>query len=624
MDFKGKGELHLMIIWNTARHREEEILADLKSKVKVIECYDIYWSAKKIGENFGRFYGVKLTDVKNKIKECGRGPFLLITVWDENPEYGLVETSRGTETVNLNLFSLKSRYREWSGGGSRIHATNNPYEADRDFTLMLGRSAKDYLERIKKQGLTSNNKLEQDIIGAHGWENLNELFYVLNHTTNYLVLRNFENLFKPGAPSDHGDIDLLVESGDDTALILNARKVFPDEHRVHYSTIVDDEEVLFDLRFVGDDYYCRQWESDLLNNRIFQDGLYVPRPEDYFYSLVYHALIHKKSIADDYHLKTARLARDLKILDAETIESADFDLYFELLCDYMWAHHYQFVRPHDVSVFFKKQLAESWVVIKYLSRYPLSDIKAALTFRRASSNSNYSYFTAKHNGRKIFIKWGGLGDCCRREASSSKLLFSINNNNFLNPLFYHYEKDRNFLALPFLEGESLLSKAATLTRAEKEAVILQLKDIAETLIKARLLHRDINPENLILTDDQRLYLIDPQYAINLEKKYRELKAVKAHPHLIIGLGAGYGPGSYKWDDMVSLSNILNWITGTDKNYESYSEVADYLNGLKGKYHIDGRRKLKLLKSRRRLKVSLGKRMRKIGKWFLNAADRLIS
>ena len=65
-----KGELHLMVLWANARHKEKEILEDIGNHLKILECYDIKWTDKSVSDNFSRFYGVKLGKSSAKAKEC--------------------------------------------------------------------------------------------------------------------------------------------------------------------------------------------------------------------------------------------------------------------------------------------------------------------------------------------------------------------------------------------------------------------------------------------------------------------------------------------------------------------------------------------------------------------------
>ena len=69
-------------------------------------------------------------------------------------------------------------------------------------------------------------------------------------------------------------------------------------------------------------------------------GCYVPCQLDYFYTLLYHARIHKKRFSEDYRIRLAEMAEKLNIESTE--------LY--VLDEYMLNNLYQYVRPSDLSV----------------------------------------------------------------------------------------------------------------------------------------------------------------------------------------------------------------------------------------------------------------------------------
>jgi hypothetical protein len=188
------GELHLFILWQTARAAERRIVADLAHEFEIVDCCEVTWSRANIDENLSRFYRFDSSAAFAKRAECGGGPFLLITVWDPEPHYEQAITSRGHEIVNAKMLSLKDKYRSWAGGGCKVHATNSIREADRDLTLLLGMNCGDYLRAIGGRWDGKIKRIDRDLVGANGWESLKQLFYVMNSTIDYAVLRNHEPL----------------------------------------------------------------------------------------------------------------------------------------------------------------------------------------------------------------------------------------------------------------------------------------------------------------------------------------------------------------------------------------------------------------------------------------------
>lgn len=359
------GELHLFIIWEHARIKEREILESLNGHFNILGVYEVKWSDSKFSENLSRFYGSKLPRGSFKERHCGKGPFLLVVLEDRNPVYMERATSRGIEIVNVNTFDLKSLYRKWTGGGHRIHGTNSLKETNHDLTLLLGICADDYQRRSKKwNGLVT--EYNNDLIGANGWNSIKQLFYVLNHTTDYLVLRNFEPLPDQYHVNNHGDIDLLTKNYNDLIWILNGKKVYKGKHRVHHKVVINHTPVMFDIRYIGDNYYDQSWQEEMLRKKVkVRNSFYAVDSENYFYSLLYHALIHKKQIANDYISRLLIMADSLGINDgSKIIDFRNKENLLELLTQFMDSKGYLFTEPKDLSVYFNYELANKQISSK--------------------------------------------------------------------------------------------------------------------------------------------------------------------------------------------------------------------------------------------------------------------
>jgi len=346
-------ESHLFIIWKNARYKQDEIINEINDKLRIVEVYELEWSDKYFSSNMTRFYGQKLPDRSFKEKHCGKGAFLLIICEDSSPIYSDRDTiSRDIESVNTNLFDLKQKFRNMTGGGHKIHATNNPLETDHDLTLLLGVNVKDY-DIVNK--LTWNKEiitLKQDLVGHESWTSLEELFYVMNACEEYVVLRNFEGLPDQATIQGHDDIDFLVKNYDNVVFLLNGEKVFNKKYRVHFELTIANKKVLCDIRSVSDNYYDLSWQQNILKTRKLLRGFYVPENENHIYSVLYHALVQKKSIAVDYAEKLGFFFGTNSISALE-----------QKLTNYMQIHNYNFTEPKDLTVFYnrgKRSIARKW------------------------------------------------------------------------------------------------------------------------------------------------------------------------------------------------------------------------------------------------------------------------
>ena len=309
------------------------------------------WSDQYFIRNLSRFYGTSLQNCEAKAAHCGKGEFLLVIVKDDNPIYGIRNASSGIKNLNTNTFDCKEKFRELTGGGHRVHATDDEKETNHDITLLLNKSIKDFLEENLNEWDGQIEEINKELFGYNGWKNAEEMFYALNNCTKYAVLRNYEGLPEEIYINEHNDIDLICESKENCAYILNAEKVFPEEYRIHYRAKVGDKYANFDLRYVGDNYYFKEIEKNILENRVYNEkGFFVLNPENYYYTLMYHALIHKKIFKPDY--KTRLINMSNQITENTTTEEM-----LQILKKWLQTNKYLITIPKDKSVDFNMKNA---------------------------------------------------------------------------------------------------------------------------------------------------------------------------------------------------------------------------------------------------------------------------
>lgn len=341
-------ELHLFVIWLNAYGARDRIIRDIQSRFSIKNVYEISWSQELFSCNMSRFYGTKLPPGSDKETRVGRGPFTLVIVEDESPLYGERMVRGGLkEMVNTNMFDAKMLYRSWTEGPEkitdRVHTTNTPKETSHDLTLLLARNPEDYYKEMRNAASWNGDikQLNMDLAGADGWPNIKQLFYVLNSILDYVVLRNFECLPNEYHMEKHGDIDILVDNYKEACWVMNAEAVCGETYRVQNEVNVAGEKIRFDLRYVGDNYYDESWEKNILKNRVLDPaGFYKPCAEDYFYTLLYHAIIQKPAMSDDYRVRLARMAQELDINGIDK----------NVLADYMKEMGYNYIKPVDKSV----------------------------------------------------------------------------------------------------------------------------------------------------------------------------------------------------------------------------------------------------------------------------------
>lgn len=561
----GKGELHLMIIWERARYKQKEIIDDLSNNIKIVEAFEIEWSQEAVSNNFTRFYGVKLPNHSFKEKECGTGKFILLLLWDNNPRYESRETSRGCEVVNTKMFDLKSKYRLWTGGGHKIHATNSPEEVNHDLTLLLGITYDEYVStRLNQVQLWDNNytPLQRNLTGYEGWKTIEEFFHTINNTSEYIVLRGGSHFVSYNEKTPHTDIDILVKDYKSFILICKPYKQLYGYDEYHKRTKIEiqvnGKKYLLDLWSTHINYFSSKWIDEMFASKVKKGLFYKLSPENEFYTMVYHCLYRKNHTSDDYlpwfKQNSEKLAIQIGI-DSSLYKNT-MDLCYVLLITYMESRGYAFTYVQyedDRNCFNRNQIPkikEAWDYLVNTNKLGLTNI-IPYKVDEATSLSGYLYFIANNaNDDLLFIKFGGIGDSCLNEISKSLLMHSIASSHFFTPIFYS-EIEPYYVSYRFVLGNSI-EDAIKNNYLDSKQAFCQLEEIRHDLLSKEIVHRDIKPDNFIYLNGQ-VYLLDLQFA--LCKEQRELSCFKEFPSVQMQLGGQYRYERYAWNDSYSFNKL---------------------------------------------------------------------
>jgi len=204
------------------------------------------------------------------------------------------------------------------------------------------------------------------------------MFAALDRAQRYVVLRNYDGLPNAALVEGHGDVDLLVEDAGAAVAVLGATPVFLRRHRVHMHLDVGGDSVRADLRSVGDGYFDTRWQLDVLGRRVLlAPHVWVPQAEDAFWTLLYHAIVHKPRVAPDYRRRLAETAAAAGVTLPSDWTRDDA---IALLRDYLKARDYLATDPDDLSVWFNpgtlpatptraiRQLAQLGLVLRQVAR----------------------------------------------------------------------------------------------------------------------------------------------------------------------------------------------------------------------------------------------------------------
>jgi len=253
----------------------------------------------------------------------------VVIVEDPNAIYDYRDNMRGTtENVNINIYDAKKRYRKLIKSKDKVHSSVNLAETRHNLAILLNTSLKDFLQNVRHDGAVEY--LISTPPSEKGWESLSQLFYILNETVPYVVMRNFESLLDPKQDIAQGDIDIMVSSRDLFAAVTGARKTTSKPYHFAYLLKVGNSVVKLDLREPGDGYYDPALAKDMIaNGRIIDGYIRVPSSEDLFYSLLYHALIHKPEVPSKYYPFFEEHAASVGINDYATRFAQEGDVYLK-------------------------------------------------------------------------------------------------------------------------------------------------------------------------------------------------------------------------------------------------------------------------------------------------------
>jgi len=275
---------------------------------------------------------------------------------------------------NYSIYSSKfinKKFKEISNNISydarSFYMTSNPREFLEKFLMIFGfKSLKlldiDNLKLIKLKPLS-------EPIGTLGWESFSEFISFANISCNWIVIRNFEFLPFNFFENDK-DIDILCSNQDIFIDKLNLKK--RSWGISAYQVKIEGKEVPVDLRFLGDGYFDKLWEYNLLENKIYQNQL-VPRPNDcdYFYTLIYHCKLQKEIIKKNYYeiLNNLSIKLDLEHLHKSFIND-DFKS-SEILANFLNINKYNISKPIDKNVKFNQKFYIK--LIKYIKKISIPE-----------------------------------------------------------------------------------------------------------------------------------------------------------------------------------------------------------------------------------------------------------
>lgn len=540
-----KPEVHLFILWQRSRNKEQEILVDMNEHFTMLKQYAITWTPELVSSNFTRFYGVNLPPKSGKEQHCGSGEFLLCIVRDENPIYAERMTSRGPEVVNINMFDAKDRYRSWTGGGHKVHGTNSEKETNHDLTLLIGKNVEDFLRENKE---TKREMLQKNVEGAHGWKSISRLFYVLNNTVAYVVLRGAENLEKE-THSDYEDTDILTTNYDNLWKIVNGETVY---HHIRPKSLVRIDGVIYylDIWDAGKKYYDPIWTDNMIQTASCKDGYRVLDSENDFYCLLYHCLTNKGVIADKYLPKLQAYKKQVGIQE---------DDWNKILVDWLAKHHYDIVEHLDPSNPFN---ISNPIINKYALKYGRSIRIVSSCVHDVNTGNDIKWHCKVYQKEHSFVKAGTPWVIDNEKRFLSRIGDGL---HFPKLLASGGDDIEHWVEMSALQGEELFHGKWSIRIGNIRDYSFKILELLETLYDNNVIHRDLAANNILVDKEGNLSLIDFAFAID----FREDKDFVCPWNL----GMGFAPPTM-YSDFYNLAKMFEY------RWEKMPYVARFAKELK--------------------------------------------
>lgn len=165
----------------------------------------------------------------------------------------------------------------------------------------------------------------------------------------------------------------------------------------------------------------------------------------------------------------------------------------------------------------------------------------------------------------------------KRFFDEAKTLTKLNNPHVVKVIDVFEENNTSYIVMDYVEGETLLSKIqrnGPIAFQEAVNYIAQLSEAVEYIHKKHILHRDIKPDNVMITPDEQVVLIDFGSA-------RSFVNDEVQNHTTI-LTQGYAPieqyssttkkGNYT--DIYALGAVFYFILTGEKPIEATSRVYE--------------------------------------------------
>ena len=341
-------QLGVFILWQSGEKYAQDIIDDLSKQFYFLNAKSLKWNYDDVCTNLNKLYPHRKFDYSSaKVKEIGADKsgvrLHILILKDINPSF--------ENGINIKFKQLKEKYRK-QYKTNFLHAADNEIEALDNIYQLLNQDYKNYKKKDNKFVIFDkfkNKFLESKIRDLN---NIKEVLEVLNqNNVNYVILRNWEEFDGEILSEEHSDIDILTDDLYLVVSLLNAKILVYSTNRFKYGVKIGSQIIPLDLRRIDEKYYDRQWAKEILKTKTKFKYFNIPENENYYYSLLYHALIQKPFLISDYRNKLKSLKND--------------EISIKNLKEFMAAKNYKFVNPEDKTGFYRYNIQGYIFMLKY-------------------------------------------------------------------------------------------------------------------------------------------------------------------------------------------------------------------------------------------------------------------
>lgn len=161
-------------------------------------------------------------------------------------------------------------------------------------------------------------------------------------------------------------------------------------------------------------------------------------------------------------------------------------------------------------------------------------------------------------GRKVMIKYINLAGENRKQAITRaqdevKAIILAGEDISNIPKIYetYYDREKYYIVMEYVKGKTLTEKMGLLNETVFLRYMTSLCEILKLLEKKKVYHKDIKPDNIMITDKNALYLIDFNISLSLSNMVEGTPFYKAPE-----MGANSQYAGREKADMFSIGVIM--------------------------------------------------------------------